>query len=217
MQQKAFWSKTDELRRLCLEWLREPLLNPNTGYPIERNGPTFKMWQKRCKELNLDHRPKPTGEITWRKYQEWKTNPLVNPETGRKIKENGPTFKRIKKGLKKNPPEKKVTLLGEYYVPDAKGYVPCVKHLESWCIVRKDSGRKVWGALNKPAKNIRLVYYKDTWDYRNNHYAPVFLGGTAPKKPSAPTTEQNTTRPVVNFVKKEEPKKIIDRLFNIKR
>ena len=31
------------------------------------------------------------------KCKEWKNNPLVNPTTGRKIKLNGPTYKKLAK------------------------------------------------------------------------------------------------------------------------
>ena len=210
MTPKPFWSKQDEEKRLCLEWLKEPLINPQTGYPIERNGPTFKLCQKKCKLYGLEHKPKPTGELTWRKYQEWKQNKGVNPETGRKIKVDGPTFKKIVKKIKTQPPEKTVKLEGTYFLPDTKGYVPCVRYLDSWYILRKWDSRKVWGPLNKPAKDVKIVYYKSTWDYHNNHYKPVFIGGSPPKPPVVNSRVQKIVQP-----KQSDPKKLIDKIFNL--
>ena len=60
--------------------------------------------------------------------------------------------------------------------------VPCVLWRGTWYIVRKFNDRKVWGPLNKLAKNIKLCYYADTWDFHYNHYHPIFVGQTPPKR-----------------------------------
>ncbi len=178
---KKHWSKLDEEKRLCEEWLNEPLVNPKTGHSIERNGPTFLMFKEQCTELGLKSVPIATKTITWRKCQEWKRYPTINPDTGRKISKNGPTYKWIEKQCK-SIEEKELSLLGEYYLPDGNGMVPCVKWRDTFYVLRKYNDRKIWGPLNKHAKDVQLCYFLDTWDYRYNHYRPIFMNGRPPRR-----------------------------------
>lgn len=204
------WTLLDEEKRLCNEWLVEPLINPETGYPIERNGPTFMSWKERCKKCGISGKPVATKKITWRKCQEWRNNKSVNPDTGRKIKINGPTYKWLEKTCK-NMEEKSIILMGEYtYLPDNKGIVPCVINRDTKYIVRTCDNRKIWGPLNKPGKNIKLCYYKDTWDYKYNFFKPIFIG----EQPS-PIKVNNTYNTQIPKMVKDNPKKIVDKLINL--
>jgi len=182
---KKHWSRTDEERRLCGMWLQDPLLNPSTGLAIERNGPTFNSWKQRCKDAGMAARPVATGELTFRKCQEWRAHPHINPDSGHKIKPGGPTFEWLDKQCKLIE-EKALVLLGEYYTPDRVGMVPTICSRGTNYIVRtiknETPRRQVWGPLNKPAQNIQLNYYMDTWDFRNNHYKPVFVNHAAPTR-----------------------------------
>jgi len=210
------WTRLDEDKRLCNEWLKEPLLNPKTGLPIDRNGPTFMYWKEKCKQLGLKKNEQ-CLELTWRKCQEWRKNPLVNPDSGRDIKRNGPTYKWLEKECKCI--EKKVTLLGEYYLPDNKGMVPCIINNNTVYVIRNYNERKIWGPLNKPAKRIILCYYADSWDFRNNHYKPIFLDGPKPKKPQINIIKINKISQKNSILyesknKKDDPKKVIDKIVD---
>lgn len=174
------WSKTDEEKRLCKEWLKEPLINPETGLAIKRNGPTFMYWKEKCKKLRLGSRPVATGELSYRKCQEWRRNKKINPDTGREIKIGGTKYKWLEKTCRQIT-EKEIKLEGEYHIPDSRGMVPCVRYAGTWYVTRKLGSRKVWGPQNKPARAVKLCYYADTWDYHYNHYKPVFIDGT-PKR-----------------------------------
>jgi len=228
MDKKKYWSETDEEKRLCNEWLRDPLINPKTGHPIERGGPTYTFWLQKCKQYNIK-KPKATGEITWRKCQAWLKNKEINPDTGRKIKIGGPKYKWLENECKKNDGDKPINLLGEYYIPDSKGFVPTIKKGESIYVVRKYDGRKVWGPLNKPCKGIELRYYKDTWDYKYNHYKPIFIGGSIKKpKQSSTHSKYNNTHSKYNnntntkynnthskYNNKNNSKHIVDSILNL--
>lgn len=178
---KKHWTKLDEEKRLCMLWLQEPLINPETGHSIDRDGPTFEMWKERCKNIGMKTQPTATKTMTWRKCQEWKRYPNINPDTGKKIKKDGPTFKWIEKQCQLIE-EKSLVLEGDYYIPDTNGMVPSILCGGIWYVVRKYDNRKVWGPLNKPAKNVQLCYYMDTWDYHYKHYKPIFIDGPQPKR-----------------------------------
>ena len=201
------WTKTNEEQRLCSLWLQEPLINPETGHSIRRNGPTFNSWKERCKSVNMQSRPLATKQMTWRKCQEWQRNPMVNPDTGRKIARGGATYKWIKKECQLID-DPKLTLEGEYYIPDQKGMVPAVLYRGTWYVIRTHQGRKVWGPLNKPAKKIKLRYYADTWDYHYNHYKPIYIGRPAPKR-VAPIKKTRKQKPPPN------PKYVVDDIINL--
>ncbi len=214
------WTWLDEEKRLCQEWLREPLINPETGHPIERNGPTFNVWRQRCKNAGLSSRPVATKTMTWRKCQAWRQNPYVNPDSGRDIEKNGPTYKWIAKQCDLIE-EKEQILQGDYYLPDRKGMVPCVLYRGTWYTLRIYDTRKVWGPLNRPAKNVKLCYYADTWDYHYNHYRPVFIDSSAPKrlidkrKPQKPRRQDNQTDWLnKKLCSKEDPKHMVDNVID---
>jgi len=214
---KKCWSRTDEERRLCELWLQEPLINPESGHPIERNGPTFNMWRERCKNIGLAHRPIATKEMTWRKCQEWRRYPNINPDTGREISKDGPTYKWIEKQCQLIE-EKEISLEGEYYLPDQKGLVPAVQHSDTIYVVRIHEGRKVWGPLNKPAKGIKLFYYADTWDYHYNHYKPIFIDRPPPKRIQERRTNTLPAKESLLTSKpkqRENPKYAVDNIINL--
>ena len=209
------WTSTDELKRLCEIWLKDPLVNPQTGHNIDRNGPTFIFWKEKCKELGLRSRPLATKEITWRKCQEWKSNPEINPDTGKKIKIGGRTYKWLEKQCKLIT-EKEIKLLGEYYLPDKNGMVPCILSNKIVYITRDYDNRKVWGPLNKPAKNIKLQYFKDTWDYKNNYYKPIFLDNEPSNKVSKnKKIEKKTKYNILTKKKNKETKYIVDNILDL--
>jgi hypothetical protein len=203
------WTKLDEEKRLCQEWLNEPTINPETGHIIERNGPTFLYWKEKCKELKI----KKTGEttMTWRKCQEWKKNPEINPHTGRIIKIGSATFKKLEKACL-NITEKEIKLLGEYYIPDTNGYVPCIINNNTKYVIRKYNNRNIWGPLNKPAKGILLYYYTDTWDYKNNHYKPIFIGNKPKKIENKKQYKQNTE---IKSLEIKNPKYFVDSFLKL--
>ena len=207
------WTSIDEERRLCNLWLNEPLINPETGHSISRNGPTFNSWKKRCKKLNLRACPRATKKMTWSKCQEWRKNPTINPDSGFKIKRGGETYKWIESQCKLIE-KQGVVLEGTYFIPDTKGMVPCVKSRSTWYVLRKYNNRQVWGPLNKPAKNVKLVYYKDTWDYTYNHYRPIYISGKAPKRIGSPPQlpPQRRKKPKQP---KSDPKYIVDNIVDL--
>lgn len=190
------WTKRDEDIRLCKEWLINPFINPETNKKIERNGPTFNIWKKKCKNYGLK---KGKSEITWAKCQEFKINPLVNPETGRPIKKDGTIYKQYMKACKTI---KKPGILGVYPSPDSNGLVPCFKCKNNYYIARTYQGRKVYGELNKAVFKITMIYFKDTWDYTHKKYKPIFRG----KEPSKSWLSISIT---------EDPKKKVDHFINL--
>jgi len=180
---KKYWTELDEEKRLCELWLLEPLLNPETGYPINRNGPTFLYWKETCKKNGLKSRPIITNVMSWRKCQEWKLYPTINPETGKKIKIDGKKFKMIEKQCKLiNDTEKEIDIIGEYFIPDKNGMVPCTLVNNTIYVNRTIENRSIWGPLNKPVKKVSLQFYKDAWDYKNNFYKPIFMDNQPVKK-----------------------------------
>jgi len=212
---KKTWTKSDEEKRLCLLWLEEPLINPETGCKIIRNGPTFKEWLWRCQQRGITSKPKATHKLSWNKCQLWKQNPDINPDTGRKIKVNSTTYKWLEKecGKIKEKPDK---FLGEWYVPDNNGLVPCVNNNNTFYVIRllkqDNIVRKVWGPLNKPVQKIWLIYFKDTWDYKNGLYCPIFLN----IEPTRPFSNHKTIfHQNIHELETKNPKKITDELFNL--
>lgn len=203
------WSIYDEERRKCEQWLKDPLVNPNTGRIIDRNGPTYQIWSNKCKDIG---KPVATREMTWSKCQEWRRDPTINPETGRKISRNGTVYKQIQKQCT-NITENKIELLGEYYKPDQKGMVPCVLYRNRYYIVRnytdeKGNSRKIWGSLNKLARTMTLHFYRDTWDYRYSWYRPIYVNGTEP-------VEEPNILPNKNNMRSKNAKNIVDGIFDI--
>jgi hypothetical protein len=188
------WSRRKEEERLCLAWLKDPLMNPETGRAIERDGTKWKQYQLRCRKIGLNDKPVATGVMTWRKCQEWRKHPGVNPETGRRLTPGGPTYKNIEKQCVKIEKDVNMNILGSYPRPDSNGLVPA--HIESGVvyILRNHEGRAVYGPLNRFNKKAVKVYYKDTWDYKYGHYKPIFIGGREPPRPVYGTVGGTSSR-----------------------
>ena len=192
-----------EERRLCELWLNDPLVNPETGHDIERNGPTYSRWKEKCKIIGLSNKPINKCKMTYRKCQEWKKNPEINPETGRKIKINGPLYRKIEKQCKLIQ-EKHIELLGEYVKPNNNGMVPTVLSKGSYYVIREYENRKIWGKLNKPAKVTILHYFTDTWDYKNNHYKPIFINIKRKDGKKISQINKNIKKKDINNIGKKE-------------
>lgn len=201
------FTKKDEENRLCLEWLKDPLMNPETGRPIEKDGPKYNEFKARCRKLGISDRPVATGVMTWRKCQEWRRSPGINPETGRKLAINGDKYKSIEKQCSSIEKELHMKLLGEYPKPDKYGLVPA--HLENsiFYIIRNYQSRPVYGPLNRFSNKICNIYFKDTWDYKYNHYRPVFIGMKEPERQNIPRNLSKT--------KHEDPKYVVDKILNL--
>jgi hypothetical protein len=82
---------------ICDEWLNNPNVNPETGKSIKKNGPVYKKLLKLCEEKKTNSKTSSSASSkTMRLCDEWKKNKTVNPETGYKIKENGPKYNYFK-------------------------------------------------------------------------------------------------------------------------
>lgn len=173
-----------EKKIMCMKWLEDPLVNPETGKIIKKNGETYNKWKNLCLEMGI--KPEKPSEMTKGIYKNFKHNDGVNPITGRKIKKDGPTYKKLQQQSQKFVYTEKLD--GEYYIPDADGYVPVViskGRLYAMRLVTADKGDyNVYGPNNRlTVSQIKtIVHYTQTWDYKNNKYKPVFLG----KKPPVP-------------------------------
>jgi 2-cysteine adaptor domain len=88
------------MSRECLAWMRNPLVNPDTGRKITADGPTYKKWVKKCNIYQCSteelHRSKSPQYIS-PECERWFLDPLVNPYTRRKIKRSGPTYQKLRK------------------------------------------------------------------------------------------------------------------------
>lgn len=179
------WNQEKEIKKKCNEWISNPLKNPETGMPIKRNGPTFFFWKKKCIEYGIKpaiKSPSRGGKMSFESCRMWKENPTINPITNRKIKMGGDLYKKIEKQCK-NISNPGIILLGEYVAPNDKGLVPCKNDSDTFYILRKYENRNVYGPLNKYFRSATTwIYFKDTWDYRNGHYKPVFLGLKEPAR-----------------------------------
>lgn len=224
MASASSYTKTDEEKRLCNEWLKDPLTNPKTGMPIELKGPTYLYWQKRCKELGLSYKPMRSKELSFRKCQEWRKTPHINPETGKQIMIGGTLYKSIEKRCK-NVTEKAVVLKGNYFLPDSHGLIPAVKATNGiFYIVRHATANEVgqgaehllYGPNNALTYKSRtnLVYFKDTWDYRQGYYKPIFKGGSEPPRPNPSQIRVNNT-PYTSNTSNSNPKSAVDTLVNL--
>lgn len=76
--------------KTCLDFMKNPNINPVTGRKIKLNGPVYKKLEKRCYSHIFNNKKK-RKKI----YQDFLYP--VNPETGRKIKLNGVVYKKLKK------------------------------------------------------------------------------------------------------------------------
>jgi hypothetical protein len=82
---------------LCDKWLTNKTVNPETSRKIKENGDVYKKLEKLC-SLNQNKKQKKDVKITQKDLcDKWLTNKTVNPETSRKIKENGEVYKKLEK------------------------------------------------------------------------------------------------------------------------
>ena len=98
---KNFDNKPKRSKNICDEWLNNPNINPETGKSIKKNGPIYKKSLKLCNEKKSKSTSKSdkssnVSTKTKRLSSDWLNNPSINPETGRKIKIDGPKFKYFK-------------------------------------------------------------------------------------------------------------------------
>jgi hypothetical protein len=191
------WNEIKEQEKLCEIFKNNPLINPLTGRQIERGGPTYLEWQQKC------GKPKKTGIVTYEKCNAFHKNPTINPDTGRKITTNGTVYKYWDKSCKNL--EKKNEMIGDYYHPNSKGFVPIKLHDSKKYILRLDNnGRRVWGPLNlgiTSSSEIKFVHFTETWDYLHKKYIPIFRNNTSNYYKSNKITQtQNKSQSLVeNF------------------
>lgn len=210
------WSKKQEEKRLCTEWLKDPLVNPETGRAIEKDGPKYKEFQSRCIKQGISPKPVATGVMTWRKCQEWRKNPGINPETGRKLALDGPTWRSIEKKCQKiEKEERSLDMAGEYPRPDSKGLVPVYNDKGIWYTVRRYKDRNIYGPHNLYCRSATSkIYFKDTWDYRYGHYKPIFLGMKEPARDPSCSSYSSQFSPQKSS-KRENPKYMVDSFLGL--
>jgi len=89
-------------------------VNPDTGRKIKVGGPTYKKWEKKCsrsRSVSRSRSPSKSQSVSrsrlpsrtrssGSKCSKWLANRKVNPDTGRKIKVGGPTYKKWEKRCK---------------------------------------------------------------------------------------------------------------------
>jgi len=96
---------------ICKDFLKNDSINPRTGYKIKKNGPTYKKLLKECEKKvslhkvvkvnkkitkNIDKKNvKKENEKNYKKCKKFEENNNINPFSGRKIKRNGPTYKKL--------------------------------------------------------------------------------------------------------------------------
>jgi len=184
---------TTEKKIMCMKWLEDPLVNPETGKIIKKNGETYNKWKNLCLEMGI--KPQKPENMTKGIYKNFQHNDGVNPITGRKIKKDGPTYRKLQQQSQKFVYVERLD--GEYYIPDVNGYVPVVISKGRLYAMRlvtpgkdnssnnhKTAEYNVYGPNNRlTASQVKtIVHYTQTWDYKNNKYKPMFLG----KKPPIP-------------------------------
>ena len=84
---------------ICGLWLNNPSINPETGKSIKKNGPVYKKLLKLCDEKKIKSKTSSSSTVsskTRKICDEWKNNPTINPETGYKIKIDGPKYNYFK-------------------------------------------------------------------------------------------------------------------------
>ena len=88
---------------LCDKWLANKTINPETSRKIKENGDVYKKLEKLC---SLNQKPKLKPKLKPKKdikiaqkdlCDKWLANKTINPETSRKIKENGDVYKKLEK------------------------------------------------------------------------------------------------------------------------
>jgi len=90
--------------KICDEWRKNPLVNPETKRAIKADGPKYKELQKLCKDKTSPPKGKeqsppkgsPNSGIS-DICKKWFENRGVNPRTGAGIKVGGPTYLKLEK------------------------------------------------------------------------------------------------------------------------
>jgi hypothetical protein len=84
----------------CDKWIKDPSKNPDTNRKIKSDGPTWKKLKKECSfHPNAGKKSivKPSQQkLLSSKCDKWIKDPSKNPDTNRKIKLDGPTWKKLK-------------------------------------------------------------------------------------------------------------------------
>jgi hypothetical protein len=110
---------------LCIKWLANKTINPETTRKIKENGPVYNKLLKKCslnQNKNLNEK-----ELC----NKWLANKTINPATLRKIKENGSVYKKLSKKclvkpkseVKLNSEERKIAAIKKIH----KLFIPYVK------------------------------------------------------------------------------------------
>ena len=80
---------------VCNKWKQNRSINPRTKRLIKENGPVYKKLQRKCTPEELKRRPRQPPRVVSNVCEKWLQNKLVNPKTGKTIKMNGPTYKKL--------------------------------------------------------------------------------------------------------------------------
>lgn len=95
--------KKKESLNICDEWFKNPNINPETKKSIKKNGQVYKKLLKLCDEKKVKSSKKvikksssSDSSKTKELCNKWKKNPTINPETGYKIKIDGPKYNYFK-------------------------------------------------------------------------------------------------------------------------
>jgi len=90
--------------KICDEWRKNPLVNPETKRAIKADGPKYKELQKLCKDKTSPPKgkeqspPKGSPNLGISDIcKKWFENKGVNPRTGAGIKVGGPTYLKLEK------------------------------------------------------------------------------------------------------------------------
>ena len=94
--------KKSNIEGICDSFMNDKSRNPRTNAKIKKNGPTFKKLEDECaknpkekkteKKVKKSNKKKSQDGDVCQLFQEDKS---INPESGRVIKPNGPTFRRL--------------------------------------------------------------------------------------------------------------------------
>jgi hypothetical protein len=89
-------------RRLCDIWLDDKTKNPETGRTIQKDKGVYNKYARMCVSFKEPIKPNKTkkdkGNVTETEMcKQWLSDRNTNPMTGRKIKTDGPVYKKISK------------------------------------------------------------------------------------------------------------------------
>ena len=115
--------------KICDEWRKNPLVNPETKRAIKADGPKYNELKKLCKDKGGSP-PKgkaaspPKGSPKTDICKKWFENKGVNPRTGAGIKVGGPTYLKLEKECGKGSTSPKAAAKGSSPKAAAKGSSP---------------------------------------------------------------------------------------------